>query len=363
MSAMSSPTPSQGESMSTNVRPRLTSGIATLSASAIIATTVSAMPQHVTAPAFPQLPGVPTSVQLAALVNPLSAIDQTLQTTVADVRQFITGLASNPFITALIGPQTVSTLKQLITIGQSALSDLGTSITPDLSTEAQTVLQLVQTGNWQSALNIVESTANTIKSVPSVILQAVLVGSVSQLLQSVAPGVTALQTALKSGNLGNIVNAVVGITKTVITSVVGKTGLISQLLTIAQALSQTSTSHAAATAAVKPTPTAAAALPSNSAKSLTLSAAATAAAATTAAAPAKSSAITASKATKDRGKKQAAASTPASGNPSSPTAASSSSAGNSTPATDTSTKGGKADRDSHGTSNHKGNSGGGRSAK
>ncbi|MGB8405834.1 MAG: hypothetical protein WCE30_17365 [Mycobacterium sp.] len=350
--------------MSTNVRPRLTSGIATLSASAIIATTVSAMPQHVTAPAFPQLPGVPTSVQLAALVNPLSAIDQTLQTTVADVRQFITGLASNPLITALIGPQTVSTLKQLITIGQSALSDLGTSITPDLSTEAQTVLQLVQTGNWQSALNIVESTANTIKSVPSVILQAVLVGSVSQLLQSVAPGVTALQTALKSGNLGNIVNAVVGITKTVITSVVGKTGLISQLVAIAQALGQTGS---AAASAVKPAPTAAAAtLPSTSAKSLTLSPKATAAAATAVTAAAKPTATTASKPKTDRIKKQAAASTPASGYPASPTAASASSAGNSTPATDTSTKDGKddkADKASHGTGNHKGNSGGGRGAK
>ncbi|MEZ0051676.1 hypothetical protein ABIA30_002684 [Mycobacterium sp. MAA66] len=344
--------------MSITVRPRLTSGIATLSASAIIATTVSAMPQHVTAPAFPQLPGVTTSVQLAALVNPLSAIDQTLQTTVTDVRQFITGLTSNPLIAALVGPQTVSTLKQLVTIGQSALTDLGTSLNQDLSSAVQTVLQSVEAGNWQSALDSVLSTANTIKTVPPVILQAVLIGSVSQLLQSVAPGVTALQTALKSGNLGNIVNAVVGITKTVITSVVGKTGLISQLLTIAQALSQTSTSHAAATAAVKPTPTAAAALPSNSAKSLTLSTTATAAAATAAAPPAKSTAITASKATKDRGKKQAAASTPASGNPSSATAASSSSAGNSTPATDTSTKSDKADKGSHSTGNHKGNSGG-----
>jgi hypothetical protein len=309
--------------MSITVRPQLTAGIAALSASAIIAATVTATPQHLTAMKFPELPGVTSSVELAALLNPLSAIDQTLQTTVTGVGQFVTGLSTNPLIAALIGSQTVSTLKQLVTIGQSALSDLGTSLTQDLSSEAQTVLQLATAGNWQSALNIVESTAQTIKSVPPVILQAVLLGSASQLLQSVTPGITALQSALKSGNLGKALNAVVTITKTVISSVLGQTGLISQLLAIAQALGQINSSPAAATAALKRTSTAAAAaaLPLSSAKSLTLPVAATAAAVASAAAvPAKSTATTISKATKDRGKKQAVAGISGGDNTSSPAA-------------------------------------------
>lgn len=297
--------------MSTTVRPQLTTAIAALSAGAIIATTVATTPQHPIAMTFPLLPGVTTSVELATWVNPLSAIDQALQTTVTGVQQFVTGLSTNPVITALMG-STVSTLKQLVTIGQSALSDIGSSLTEDLSTEAQTVLQLVQAGNWQSALNLVDSTAKTIKSVPPVILQAVLVGSVNQLLQSVAPGITALQTALKSGNLGNALNAVVSITKTVISTVLGQAGLISQLVTIAQALSQISSS---ATAAVKPAATAAtlAAVPSTSAKMLTLPSAVTSAAvASAASASQKSTVATASKDQKNRGKKPAVAATPSS---------------------------------------------------
>lgn len=355
--------------MSTTVRPQLTTGIAALSVGAIMAAAITATPQHPTAATFPHRLGVATSAELAALVNPLSAVDQTLQTTVTDVQQFVTGLSSNPLITSLIGARNISALKQLVTIGQSALTDFGTSLTEDLSSQAQTVLQLVQTGNWQSALDIVESTATTIQSVPPIVLQALLIGSAGQLLQSITPGVTALQTALKTGNLGKALNAVATITKTVVSSVLGQNGLISQLLAIAQALGRTDSSPAAAT-------TAAANLPATAAKSLTLSTTATAAAvATAAAAAAKPTATSTSKTKKDHSKKhagtadntEAADKTTSTADSSSPTASSSAadSSAESADMPSTNTKGGKAkhsktdhQKGRHGNASHQG---GGRS--
>jgi hypothetical protein len=245
---------------------------------------------------------VAISAELAALVDPLATIDQSLQTTVAGVGQFVTGLSSNRLIAAAIGSQTVTTLKHLVAIAQSALSDFGTSLTEDLSPEAETVLQLVQAGNWQSALDVVESTATTIKTIPPVVLQAVLLGSAGQLLQSVTPGVTALQSALKTGNLGKALNAVATITKTVVSSVLGKTGLVSQLLGIAQVLGQVSSPT---TAAAKAAP--AAAVPSSLATALTLSAPATAAAVTSATVAAQKKSAATAKAKKDRGTKHAVA--------------------------------------------------------
>lgn len=288
--------------MSTTVRPQLITGIAALSVSAIIAATVTAAPHHPTALTPLERPAVAISAELAALADPLATIDQNVQTTLAGIGQFVTGLSSNPLIAAAIGSQTVTTLKHLVAIAQSALSDFGTSLTEDLSPEAENVLQLVQAGNWQAALDAVESTATTIKTVPTVVLQAVLLGSAGQLLQSVTPGVTALQSALKTGNLGKALTAVATITKTVVSSVLGKTGLISQLLGIAQVLGQVSSSTTAAAAKAASAATAAAALPSSSATSLTLSTAATAAAATavSAAAQKKSTSTTTSKTKQDR---------------------------------------------------------------
>jgi len=292
--------------MSTTVRPQLNTGIAALSVSAIIAATLTTAPQHPTALPIQQPHSVAISAELAALVNPLATVDQSLQTTVAGVGKFVSGLSSNPLIAAAVGSQTVATLKHLVAIAQSALSDFGTSLTEDLSPEAENVLQLVQAGNWQAALDAVESTATTIKTIPPVVLQAVLLGSAGQLLQSVTPGVTALQSALKSGNLGKALTAVATITKTVVSSVLGKTGLISQLLGIAQVLGQVSSPTTASAATAKTT--SAAALPSSSATSLTLSAAATAAVTSaTAATQKKPTATTTSKAKKDRHTKHAVA--------------------------------------------------------
>lgn len=291
--------------MSTTVRPQLTTGIAALSVSAIIAAAVTAAPQQAAAPTALEGPSVVISAELAALVDPLATIDQSLQTTVAGVGQFVTGLSSNPLIAAAIGSQNVATLKHLVAIAQSALSDFGTSLTEDLSPEAETVLQLVQAGNWQSALDVVESTATTIKTIPPVVLQAVLVGSASQLLQSVTPGVTALQSALKSGNLGKALTAVATITKTVVSSVLGKSGLISQLLGIAQVLGQVNSSTTSSAAAAKAA--SAAAVPSSSTTAMTLSAPATAAAVTSATAAAQKKSATAAKVKKDRGTKHAVA--------------------------------------------------------
>lgn len=306
MSAMSSPTVPRGN-MSTTVRPQLTTGVAALSVSAIIAATLTAAPHHPTAPTPLERPDVVISAELAALANPLATIDQNVQTTLAGIGQFVAGLSSNPLIAAAFGSQTVTTLKHLVAIAQSAITDFGTSLTEDLSPEAENVLQLVQAGNWQAALDAVESTATTIKTVPTVVLQAVLLGSAGQLLQSVTPGVTALQSALKTGNLGKALTAVATITKTVVSSVLGKTGLISQLLGIAQVLGQVSSPTTAAAATAKAASVAA--LPSSSAATLTLSKAATAAAVTSAASATqeKTSATTTSKTKKDRRTRHAVA--------------------------------------------------------
>lgn len=356
MSAMSHPTVPRGN-MSTTVRPQLTTGIAALSVGAIIAATLTVAPDQPAALTSPERPSVVLSAELAALINPLSTIDQSLQTTVAGVGQFVTGLSKNPLIAAAVGSQTVATLKHLVAIAQSALSDFGTSLTEDLSPEAQSVLQLVQAGNWQSALDVVESTATTINTVPPVVLQAVLLGSAGQLLQSITPGVTALQSALKTGNLGKALTAVATITKTVVSSVLGKTGIISQLLGIAQVLGQVGvpTTTAAATAKAA----SAAALPSKSATALTLSTAATAAAVTSAAADTqkKSTATATSKIKKDRRAKHATADSPT-GDGTSVAAASASSSSATTSPEDSAASAGssaanaKGVKDSHGKRTH-----------
>ncbi|MGB8405833.1 MAG: hypothetical protein WCE30_17360, partial [Mycobacterium sp.] len=301
--------------MQTAVRPRLTTGIAALGASAIIATTVTVTPHHVNMPALPDLPGVTTSVELASLVNPFSAIGQIVQSTVTDVQQLVSGLSANPFpIAGVVVPQTINTVKQLLSTGESAISGVLNGLAQDIPSSIQSFIQYARAGNWETALGYILTplvgiginlygpqltltkilsgpfiaAANVIQALPGVILQTLangLISPVANVLQSVGLGIDTLGAAIKSGNLGNVYNAVVNsavnITNTVIGTLVGPNGIIAGLLnvrtTIAQALAQTSASSAAAAAAaaaVKPTSTAAA-LPASSTKSLTLSATAT----------------------------------------------------------------------------------------
>jgi hypothetical protein len=297
--------------MHTAARPRLTSGIAALSASAIIATTVTMAPHHTNVPAFPELPGVTTSLELASLVNPFAAIGQVIQSTVTDVQQLVQNLSADPFpIAGVVVPDAVSSLGQLLKIGQSAISGIISGAQQYIPYSINNFIKYAKAGDWENALTYVltpiagigiglvtpmtdlsnllagplETAANVVKAMPTLILQAALgvaILPVANMLQSVGKGIDALEAAVKSGNLGNVYNAVVNsavnLTETMISNVVGPSGIIGSLLNLRTVIAQALNPAAAAAAAAAKT--AAKALSPASATSVTLSTTATAAAA------------------------------------------------------------------------------------
>lgn len=389
--------------MHTAVRPRFTSGIAVLGASAIIVTTASLAPHHEGVSALPAIPSVSTSVELSSLVNPLAAIGQIVQSTVSDVQGLVSGLLANPFpIAGVVVPDTIATIGQLLSIGQSAISGVVSGLQQYVPSSIQNFIQYAKAGNWETALGYIftplvgvginlytpmtnlfnilagplQTAANVVKAVPGLILQAAVglaIAPLSQVVQSVGAGIDNIGAALKSGNLANLYNAVVNsavnLTTTVIGQLVGPNGIVANLFNlrtvIAQALKPTSPSS---TAATSPTPTAAT-LPTASTRSVTLSATVAAAAATstksTSTAAAADSKTTPGSATSEpatsttkstKGKKDTAASAAASGSPDVGSAAastSSSSPDTSGPSTDGSTSNAKGGKGSHGNGGHK----------
>jgi len=287
--------------MQTAVRPHFTAGIAALGASAIIATTATVAPPHAHIAPMSALPDITSSVELAALVNPVSAIGDVIRSTVTDLQQLVGNLSADPFpIANVLIPDTVRAIGQLLGIGQATVSSIISGAQHWIPFSIRSFINYAKAGDWENAMiyfitplagiglglsqpftdlaNLaagpLNTAANLVKAVPNIVLQVVAGGVLSpvgSVLQAVGYGIDQFSSALKSGNLGNLYNAVVNtavhFTNTVISGLVGPYGIIGTLLnvrnTIAEALNPSTTSAAA---------TAASTVPSTAAKSVTLSA-------------------------------------------------------------------------------------------
>lgn len=292
--------------MQTAVRPRLTSGIAALGVSAIIATTATVAPPHAHISPLPALPDITSSVELAALVNPVTAIGEIIQNAQTQFQQLIQNQEADPFpIANVLVPQTVGAISRLLGIGRDTITGLISGVQQWVPYSINSFIKYAKAGDWADALSYIvtplagigiglyqpisdlanlaagpfNTVANLIKAVPSIIVQGLAAGvlsPISQVATSVGYAIDQFSGALKSGNLGNLynaaVNSAVNFTNTVVTALIGPYGIIGTLLnlrsTIAQALNPT-TPAAAATAAT--------ALPSTTTKSVTLSTTTTAA--------------------------------------------------------------------------------------
>jgi hypothetical protein len=292
--------------MQTAVRPHFTAGIAALGASAIIATTAAVAPPQAHISPMSALPDITSSVELAALVNPVSAIGEIIQNARTQFQQLLQNQEADPFpIAHVLVPQTVGAIGRLLGIGQATITGLISGVQQWVPYSINSFIKYAKAGDWADALSYIvtplagigiglyqpisdlanlaagpfNTVANLIKAVPSIIVQGLAAGvlsPISQVATSVGYAIDQFSGALKSGNLGNLynaaVNSAVNFTNTVVTALIGPYGIIGTLLnlrsTIAQALNPT-TPAAAATAAT--------ALPSTTAKSVTLSTTTTAA--------------------------------------------------------------------------------------
>lgn len=287
--------------MQTAVRPHFTAGIAALGASAIIATTAAVAPPQAHISPMSALPDITSSVELAALVNPVTAIGEIIQNAQTQFQQLIQNQEADPFpIAHVLVPQTVDAIGRLLGIGQATITGLISGVQQWVPYSINSFIKYAKAGDWADALSYIvtplagigiglyqpisdlanlaagpfNTVANLIKAVPSIIVQGLAAGvlsPISQVATSVGYAIDQFSGALKSGNLGNLynaaVNSAVNFTNTVVTALIGPYGIVGTLLnlrsTIAAALNPSTTSTAA---------TAATTVPSTAAKSVTLSA-------------------------------------------------------------------------------------------
>ena len=237
--------------MQVATRPRVNAGIALLGASVIVASTVAIRPPDVHLPTLPALTSN-ASVQLVALENPLEVFGAILQKALTDAGTLGNQVLASPApILSQIITNQLTNASGLAGVSVGFISNVVSSLLNDVPQEIQTGLNQIANGQITAGLNSfvgtilsalagpnfanldlinqatsilkapVQNVINVINVLPTVLLDTAIIPIqvLSNLANGIGDGIEGLMAAVSSGNLENVVNAVMNAAAGVVSAV------------------------------------------------------------------------------------------------------------------------------------------------